>query len=266
MAARAARARPVAFLDEFRPAPAARGDGSGPASERSAGTTGATRAGSRPRRRARVLFVAGRADSSARSIAAPAVTHRRRPPGVARTGSRSRASSAAASRRRASRWSAGWRSGSTRPAHRGALDGRGGTGGGARLRARRALSPPNRALHERICERGRGVVRAAARPPPVPLELPGAQPDHGRAGRRAIVVEGARPVGLADHQPTSRSSSAGPWERCPGGSRPRSRRAPTRCCRTAPPSSPRAEDVLDELFGADAGDAWRERAARAGRR
>ena len=51
-------------------------------------------------------------------------------------------------------------------------------------------------LHERIAVEGRADVRASARAAPVPLELPGAQPDHGRALCEAtVVVEAAEGSG-----------------------------------------------------------------------
>ena len=67
-------------------------------------------------------------------------------------------------------------------AHRGCLDGGGDAGGGAGVRAGRRLPAPPPRRCTAGARGGAGAVGAAARARAVPLELPGAQPDHGRAG------------------------------------------------------------------------------------
>ena len=101
-------------------------------------------------------------------------------------------------------------------AHRGCLD-----GGGMPV-AVLACGPDvvyprrHRRLHERVRERGPGAVGAAARHRAVPVELPGAQPDHGRAGADDAGGRGGRPERQPDHAPTSRRTWVAAWRPCPG--------------------------------------------------
>ena len=119
-------------------------------------------------------------------------------------------------------------------AHRGCLAGGGHAGRGAGVRAGRRLpAPPPRSARE---VRERGLVLAELPPghAPVPLELSGAQPDHGRAGADDGGGRGRRPEREPDHE----RLRARPGSVRRGRARPRhqqrSRAARTACSATAP--------------------------------
>ena len=135
--------------------------------------------------------------------------------------------------RRGSRWSAGSRSAST-PAP---------TWARWRARACRSRSSAagpdvvyprtNARLHERIAAAGPARVRAAARPAPVPLELPGAQPDHGRPLRGDGGGRGRGGVGVADHDGVRRGPRPDRRRGAGAGRCGNGRGAATRCCAPA---------------------------------
>ena len=81
------------------------------------------------------------------------------------------------------------------------------------------------ALHAPVAERGVGGVGAAAGPARVALELPGAQPDHGRRWPGDRGGGGGRTDGEPDHGRLRRRSGADGGRRAGPGHRPGGRRA-----------------------------------------
>ena len=118
-------------------------------------------------------------------------------------------------------------------AHRGALDA-GRTIAVLGCGPDTAYPAAHRSLWRRICERGPGPLRAAARRDPVALDLPGSQPDHGGAGRDDRGGRGRRPLRLADHRRPRRRPGPRPRRRPRPGHLARLRRARTTCWPAAP--------------------------------
>ena len=95
------------------------------------------------------------------------------------------------------------------------------------------------------CRRASGAFR---------WSFPGAQPDHGRAGRDDRRGRGRRAVGVADHRRVRRADSAARSAAVPGRATVAlARRAATSCCKDGALVVTSAEDVLDELYGSVGG-------------
>ena len=120
----------------------------------------------------------------------------------------------------------------------------------------------HRGLHARGARARARAVRAAARDAAVPLELPGAQPDHGRAGADDGRRRGRRPERQPDHERLR--PRPGPLGR--GGARARdlagSPRGTNGLLRDGAVPITGPSDVLDELFGAGVAAACRRRTSR----
>ena len=123
-------------------------------------------------------------------------------------------------------------------AHRGCLDGG---------RVRSPFWPavrtwPTRCATARLYrQRGRARrrdVRDAAGHPRASLGLPRAQPDHGRARARSRSWSRPRIRAAPSSPRASRRTSAGPWARSPGGSRPAWPQGSNRLLRDGPLPSP----------------------------
>ena len=154
-----------------------------------------------------------------------------------------------ASGRRASRWSAGWRWGSTRRRTVAAW-----TPGGPAI-AVLAGGPDvpyprsNLGLYERIHRDGIARLGGAAGHPPLPLELPGAKPDHGRAERHDGRGRGRGPVGVAHHQRSFAGQMGRTVAAVPGRANARLAAGANNLIKDGALVVTSAEDLLDDLFG-----------------